>query len=132
MANEKLRVLMTTGCQEQKQLNVFLLVPVKSHVFLEETYHPRHARVSRKIQGKVDEFIYSGLTSCCYCSVAKLCLTLCNLMDCSMPGFPILHHLPNLAQTHVHCLSDATQPSHPLSPPSPPALNLSQHQGVFQ
>ena len=49
MANERLRVLMTTGCHEQKQLNVFLPVPVKSHVFLEEARHPRHARVSRKI-----------------------------------------------------------------------------------
>ena len=53
-------------------------------------------------------------------------------MDCSMPGFPKLHHLPELAQTHVHCVGDAIQLSHPLSPSSPPALNLSQHQGLFQ
>ena len=53
-------------------------------------------------------------------------------MDCSMPGFPVLYHLPELAQTHVHCVGDAIQPSHPLSSPSPPALNLSQHQGLFQ
>ena len=52
-------------------------------------------------------------------------------MDCSMPGFPVLHYLLESAQTHVHCVSDATQPSHPLSPPSL-ALNLSQHQGLFQ
>ena len=51
-------------------------------------------------------------------------------MDCSTPGFPILHHLPELAQTHVHQVSDTIQPPHPLSPP-PPALNLSQHQGLF-
>ena len=49
-----------------------------------------------------------------------------------MPGFPVLHHLPDFAQTHVHWVSDAIQPSHPLSPPSPLALNLSQHQGLFQ
>ena len=50
----------------------------------------------------------------------------------STPGFPVLHYLPELAQTHVHWVSDAIQPSHPLSSPSPPALNLSQHQGLFQ
>ena len=69
---------------------------------------------------------------CCYCSIAKLCPTLYKPMDCSTPGFPVLHHLPELAQTHVHRVSDAIQPSHPLSPPSPPALSLSQHQGLFQ
>ena len=53
-------------------------------------------------------------------------------MDCSMPGFPVLHHLPELAQTHVHWAGDAIQPSHFLSSPSPPAFNLSQHQGVFK
>ena len=52
----------------------------------------------------------------CCCSVAQLCLTLCNPMDCSMPGFPVLHHLPELAQTHVHWVGDAIQPSHPLCP----------------
>ena len=68
----------------------------------------------------------------CYCSVTKLSTTLCNPMDCSTPGFPILHHLPELAQTHVHRDSDAIQPSHPLSSPSPPAFNFSQHQALFQ
>ena len=53
-------------------------------------------------------------------------------MDCSTPGFSVLHHLPELAQTHVHRVNDAIQPSHPQSPPSPPAPNLSQHQGLFQ
>ena len=66
------------------------------------------------------------------CSVAKLCLTLCNPMDCSMPGFPVHHQLLELPQTHVHRVGDAIQPSHPLSSPSPPAFNLSQHQGLFQ
>ena len=51
-------------------------------------------------------------------------------MDCSTPGFPVLHHLPELAQTHVHRIGDAIQPSHPLSSPPPPAFNLSQHQGL--
>ena len=53
-------------------------------------------------------------------------------MDCSMPGFPVLHLLPELAQTHVLFVSDAIQPSHPLLSPSPPAFNLSQHQDLFQ
>ena len=53
-------------------------------------------------------------------------------MDCSMPGFPDLHYLPEFAQTHVHWVGDAIQPSHPLSPPFPPVFNLSQHQGLFQ
>ena len=60
------------------------------------------------------------------------CVQLCALMDCSMPGFPVHYQLPKLAQTHVHWASDAIQPSHPLSSPSPPAFNLSQHQGLFQ
>ena len=53
-------------------------------------------------------------------------------MDCSTPGFPVLHHLPDLAQTHVHWVGDAIQPSHPLSSPFPPAVNLSQEQGLFK
>ena len=57
---------------------------------------------------------------------------LCDPMDCSTPGFPVLHHLLELAQTHVHWVCDAIQPSHPLSSPSPPALNLSQYQGLFK
>ena len=53
-------------------------------------------------------------------------------MDCSTPGFPVLHILPEYAQTHVHWISDAIQPSHPLSSSSSPTFNLSQHQGIFQ
>ena len=62
----------------------------------------------------------------CRRSVAQSCLTLCEPMDRSMPGFPGHHQLPELAQTHVHRVGDAIQPSHPLSSPSPPAFNLSQ------
>ena len=60
------------------------------------------------------------------------CLTLCDPMDCSMPGFPVHHQLPEFTQTHVHRVGDAIQLSHPLSSSSPPAFNLSQHQGLFQ
>ena len=66
------------------------------------------------------------------CSGAKSYPTLLQPMDCSMPGFPVLHYLPDFAQTHVHWVSNTIQPSHPLSTPSPPALSLSQHQGLFQ
>ena len=67
-----------------------------------------------------------------FSSVAQSCPTLCNPMDCSMPGLPVHHQLPELAQTHVHRVSDAIQPSYPLSSPSPPAFNLFQHQGLFK
>ena len=60
------------------------------------------------------------------------CPTLCNPTDCSMPGFPVYHQLLVLAQTHVHRVGDAIQPSRPLSSPSSPALSLSQQQGLFQ
>ena len=66
------------------------------------------------------------------CSVAQSCLTLCIPVDCSTPDFPLLHYLPEFAQTHVHRVSDAIQPFHSLLSPSSPALNLSQHQGLFQ
>ena len=66
------------------------------------------------------------------CSIAKSCPTLCDPMDCHAPGFPISHHLPEFAQVHVHCIGDAIQPSQPLSPSSPSAFSLSQHQDLFQ
>ena len=66
------------------------------------------------------------------CSVGMSCLTLCDPMDCSTPGLPVHHQLLELTQTHVHQAGEAIQPSHPLSSPSPPALNLSQHQGLFK
>ena len=62
------------------------------------------------------------------CSVAQSCPPLCDSMGCSMPGLPVHHQLPEPAQTHVHLVGDAIQPSHPLSSPSPPAFSLSQHQ----
>ena len=84
-------------------------------------------------QGKQKAYFYRLVLCCwwwCY-SVAKSCLTFCDSMDCITLGFLVLHHLPELSQTHVHWVGDAIQPSHPLSPTSPPAFNLSQHQGLF-
>ena len=67
-----------------------------------------------------------------FSSVTQSFPTFCDPMDCSMPGLPVLHQPLELAQTHVHWVGDAIQPSHPLSSPSPPAFNLSQHQGLFK
>ena len=67
-----------------------------------------------------------------FSSVAQSCLTLCDPMNHSTPGLPVHHQLPEFTQTHVHQVSDAIQPSHPLSSPFPPALNPSQHQSLFQ
>ena len=67
-----------------------------------------------------------------FSSVAQSCPTLCDPVDCTLPGFPLHHQLPEPTQTYDHRFSDAVQPFHPLSSPSPPAFNLSQHQSLFQ
>ena len=67
-----------------------------------------------------------------FSSVAKYCPALCDPMSHSTPGLPVHHQLPEFTQTHVHCVGDAIQPSHPLSSPSPPPFNLSKHLGLFQ
>ena len=72
------------------------------------------------------------ISSVQFSSVAQSCPTLCNLMNCSTPGLPVHHQLPEFTQIYVHRVSDAIQPPHPLSSPSPPAPNPSQHQSLFQ
>ena len=84
---------------------------------------PDHLLISKAIQ---------GFSSVQFSSVAQSCPTLCDPMNCSMPGLPVHHQFPEFTQTHVHRVSDAIQPSHPLSSPSPPALSPSQHQSLFQ
>ena len=81
---------------------------------------------------KVVRGFRGGWGSIQFSSVAQSCPTLCDPMNRSMPGLPVHHQLPEFTQTHVHQVSDAIQPSHPLSSPSPPALNPSQHQSLFQ
>ena len=78
----------------------------------------------------VRDFIFSSVQFSG--SVAQLCPTLCDPMNCSMPDLPVHHQLPEFTQTQVHQVSDAIQPSHPLSSPSPPAPNPSQHQSLIQ
>ena len=77
-------------------------------------------------------YIYTMKYSVQFSSVAQSCPTLCNPMNHSTPGLPVHHQLPEFTQTHVHRVSEAIQPSHPLSSPSPPAPNPSQHQSLFQ
>ena len=87
---------------------------------------PKTASNHRKL-GKEKEGFPSPVSS-----VTQSCLTLWDPMDCSTPGLPVHHQLPELTQTHVLQVRDAIQPSHSLSSPSPPAFNLSWHQGLFQ
>ena len=87
--------------------------------------NPQHLRIT-ELENTIDRLF---LPLHC-CSVAQSFLTLCDPMDSSMPGLPVPNHLPEFAQVHVHCISDAIQPSHPLTPSSPSALSLSQHQGL--
>ena len=94
---------------------------------------PLHHLGSHEFWGDAIQPITSFILSFSqFSSVAQLCPTFCDPMNRSMPGLPVHHQLPEFTQTHVHWVSDAIQPSHPLSSPSPSALNLSQHQGLFQ
>ena len=80
---------------------------------------------------EIIHYLYlTNISSVQFNSVAQLCLTLCNSMNRSTPGLPVHHQLPEFTQTHVHRVGDAIQPAHPLSSPSLPALNSSQHQGL--
>ena len=93
-------------------------------------------KVHKTFHYTLNSFIYFLLnfwSDLCYCCpVTQSSPILCDPMDRSMPGLPVSHHLPEFAQVHVHCISDAIQPSHLLMPSSPPALHFSKHQGLFQ
>ena len=98
--------------------------------FLEEGMATHSVFLPGKSHGQRSLVGYSPSVQ--FSSVAQLCPTLCNPMNCSMPSLPVYHQLPEPTQTHVHWVGDGIQPSHPLSSPSLPALNLSQQQGLFQ
>ena len=87
-----------------------------------------HQRNANQSHSEISSHTYLDQFS----SVAQSCPTLCDPMNRSTPGLPVHHQLPECTQTHVHWVGNATQPYHPLSSPSPPALNLSQHRGLFQ
>ena len=112
-----------------KQNSCLLLTGVDGFFKRKTTLHPDDTIKLPVPLGQMDcQYIPIPSSS----SVAQSCSTLCNPMDCSTPGFLVHHQLLELVQTHVHGVSDAIQPSHPLLSPSPPAFNLSQHQGLFQ
>ena len=103
----------------------YLLEHAKTHVhWIGDAIQPSHP-----LSSSFPSFVVSWLENflCCCFSVTQSCPTLCDPMDCSMSGFPVLHHLPEFAQTHVHRVGDAIQSSHPLSSPSP-TFSLSQHE----
>ena len=98
---------------------------------LEQIERANSYRLISKTQN-LYKIIYCNQLSVQFSSVAQSRLTLCDPMNRSTPGLPVHHQLPEFTQTHVHQVSDAIQPSHPLSSPSPPAPNSSQHQSLFQ
>ena len=121
------------------QRSAFFTVPL-SHPYM--TTGKTIALTRRTFFGKVMSLLFNMLSrlviiflpmsSVQFSSVAQLCLTFCYPMNRSTPGLPVHHQLPEFTQTHVHQVSDAIQPSHPLSSSSPPAPNPSEHQSLFQ
>ena len=101
----------------EKKTNGSGLVKPKNHINVR--HHSEHRTFCSALRKSSPQF---------FSSAAQLCLTLCDPTDSSTPGLPVHHQLPEPAQTHVHWVGDAIQPSHPLSSPSPPAFNPSQHQ----
>ena len=91
--------------------------------------HPALPNLIPSLQGRDNTTDMRSLVQ--FSSVAQSCLTLCDPMNCSTPGLPVHHQIPEFTQSHVHRVGDAIQPSHPLLAPSLPALNLPQHQGLF-
>ena len=106
-----------------------ITLPTKAHqviyvVFPVVIYGCESRTIKKAERWRIDSVQFS--------SVTQSCQTLFDPMNHSMPGLPVHHQLPEFTQTHVHHVGDAIQPSHPLSSPSPPTFNLSQHQGLFQ
>ena len=112
----------------------FLWVGLCFVFFCKQVYVLHKTRSKRCYISMVLSFVcvFGLLVDCCCCLFAKSCLILWDLLDCSMPGFLVLPYLLALAQMHVHWVGDVIQPFHPLSDLSTPALNLSQHQSLFQ
>ena len=94
--------------------------------------HVTYSWIGHMLGQKISLSKFRKFSSVQFSSVAQLCPTLCKPMNFSTPGLPVHHQLPEPTQTHVHLVSDAIQPFHPVSSTFPPALNLSQHQGLFK
>ena len=116
----------------QRFFNIWISISVIHHINkLKDKNHMIISIDAEKAFDKIQHtfMIYDSVQ---FSSFTQSCPTLCDLMNRSMPGLPVHHQLMESTQTHVHCVSDAIQPSHPLLSPSSPALNLSQHQGLFK
>ena len=107
--------------------NKFTSISIYSVVF-----YLRHISVSETLFSETGIGMSGQTSSVQFSSVAQSCPTVCNPMDHSTPSLPVYHQLPEFTQTHLHRVGDAIQPSYPLSSPSPPAPNPSQHQSLFQ
>ena len=114
------RIMVDGDCSHE--IKRLLLLERKVSTNLDSILKSRDITLSTKVR----------LVSQSVSSVAQSCPTLCDPMNRSTPGLPVHHQLPEFTETHVHQVSDAIQPSHPLSSPSPPAPNPSQHQSLFQ
>ena len=115
------------GCHRkriQRMAGLFWKKPISTCKFNSQSFKKSHEKMSTSLNIQ--------FSSVQFISVAQLCPTLCNPVNRSTPGLPVHHQLPEFTQTHVRRISDAIQPSHPLSSPSPPAPNPSQHQSLFQ
>ena len=125
---------MPMGCKGQKRvIGTFLSLLTHCTTGLNNLEHTTFQLLCRLDNKTFSIFkLLSFDNSVQFSSVAQSCPTLCDLRNCSMPDLPVHHQLPESTQTHVHWVDDAIQPSHTLSSPSSPALNLSQHQGLFQ
>ena len=105
-----------------------------ANIIIEQLHYHQYVEIHRIILWlpRIQNSSHSLYPSAQFSSVTQSCPTLCDPMNCSRPGFPVHHQLQEFTQTHVHRVGDAIQPSHPLSFPSPPAPNPSQHQSIFQ
>ena len=134
LAGEKNIFICITIRDKFSQLNIKWTCTTKTHVFsLEGRIFIRGPAFQEWKEFTKREytsyFIFRGIV---LCSVTKSCPTLCYPMNWNMGDFPVLYYLLEFSQTHAHFVGDAIQPSYPISPPSPPPLNVSQHQGLFK
>ena len=107
--------------------DIHMIISIDAEKASDKIQHPFMMKTLQKLG-----IAYLNVSSVQISSVTQSCPTLCNPMNHNMPGLPLHHQLPEFTQTHVHQVGDAIQPSHPLSSPSPPVPNPSQHQGLFQ
>ena len=117
-------IYLLESTKQNTKTNLGITIPTfkKNFLFAWKFFPPPHFQSVCVWSGSLVQFS----------SVTQSCPTLCDPMGCSTPGLPVHHQLPGFTQTHVHWIGDAIQPYHPLSSPSPPTFNLSQHQGLFK